>query len=107
MVPFVIIISLLSSLALLRLGKSDQPQCHKGASAAKALITGAMVVSRSSLRSWPEDEEGLGQNRHTSFLHACNRLADERIGWGMKSKGRAVVQSPNWPMSTTARPPKR
>lgn len=77
MVPFVKIISFLSSLALLRLGKSDQPQCHKGASAAKAVITGGMVVSRNSPRSWPEDEEGLGQNRHTSFFTAVT-------GWLMR-----------------------
>lgn len=68
--PFVIIISFLSSLALLKLGKPDQPQCHKGASAAKALITGTMVVFRDSFESWPEDEVVLGENRHTSFLTA-------------------------------------
>lgn len=74
---FVIIISFLSSLALLRLGKPDQPQCHKGASAAKALITGTMVVFRDSFKSWPEDKVVLGKNRHTSFLTAVT-------GWLMR-----------------------
>lgn len=72
-----IIIPFLSSLAFLRLGKPDQPQCHKGASAAKALITGRIVVFRDSFKSWQEDEVVLGKNRHTSFLTAVT-------GWLMR-----------------------
>lgn len=78
--PFVIIISFLSSLALLT-RKTRSASGYKGASAAKALITGAMVVFRDSFKSWPEDEVGLGKNRHTSFLTAVTGwLVREWVG---------------------------